>query len=502
MKPISNFCRGLGLWLALVFAVVRVEAANPPGFGLTAYDTTNVFFVNTPITTILDLTNASGTNVLNTFVTNAFSGPVAFLGYTNLLGDTNTLTANLTAETNLDNDTLIFNFQDFTNTGEIVIAFVWQPLTSSPLTNSIEAFSPDANMTNTVSTNLVYGSIYSVAANLGLTLGIVSPAAITNDWVITNDAVTLAVTLTNTGPVAVPGVLLTNALPPGVIVRGATASFSTVSNNLIFNVGTLGSGGAVRYQITLDATNVGALPWSAGAGAPGLYDPGFLPQTDTNWFATNYLPATLAVGTNSGQIVNPQNGLIEQTIVVANNGAGTVPAVRVVVAGLTNQLYNASGTNYGYNASVTNLGRPFVVYPVALAPGGRVSLRLQYAPRLPFAFTNGQLEAYAVPAAVLNYAPPLSPLQSFAYATNSPNFYRIQSLPDGDVLLEFTNSNVGRSYTVVYSDNPLFSPAQIALPVVVPSAANRIQWLDYGPPATVSAPTNSSGRFYRVLLNP
>jgi hypothetical protein len=93
-------------------------------------------------------------------------------------------------------------------------------------------------------------------------------------------------------------------------------------------------------------------------------------------------------------------------------------------------------------------------------------------------------------------------LQSFAYATNSPNFYRIQSLPDGDVLLEFTNSNVGRSYTVIYSDNPAFSPAQIALPVVVPSAANRIQWLDYGPPATVSAPTNSSGRFYRVLLNP
>jgi len=67
-------------------------------------------------------------------------------------------------------------------------------------------------------------------------------------------------------------------------------------------------------------------------------------------------------------------------------------------------------------------------------------------------------------------------------------------------LLEFTN--LGSSYTVVYSDNLQFSNAMIATPAVK-SGANRIQWLDYGPPATISAPTNTVGsRYYKVILNP
>ena len=90
-------------------------------------------------------------------------------------------------------------------------------------------------------------------------------------------------------------------------------------------------------------------------------------------------------------------GLLEQMVQVQNTGANPVQAVRLVVAGLTNQLYNASGTN---NA------QPFVVYPVSLATGANVGLRLQYNPRLPFPFTNGQLHVYEVPTTVLNYTPP------------------------------------------------------------------------------------------------
>jgi hypothetical protein len=57
------------------------------------------------------------------------------------------------------------------------------------------------------------------------------------------------------------------------------------------------------------------------------------------------------------------------------------------------------------------------------------------------------------------------------------------------------------TYTVVYSDNILFSNAMIAPPSIV-APANEVQWIDYGPPTTVRTPTNSSARFYRVFLNP
>jgi hypothetical protein len=68
------------------------------------------------------------------------------------------------------------------------------------------------------------------------------------------------------------------------------------------------------------------------------------------------------------------------------------------------------------------------------------------------------------------------------------------------MLIEFP-SITNRTYTVVYSDNVLFSNAMIAPPSIV-AGANQKQWIDYGPPTTVSAPTNSSARFYRVFLNP
>ena len=58
-----------------------------------------------------------------------------------------------------------------------------------------------------------------------------------------------------------------------------------------------------------------------------------------------------------------------------------------------------------------------------------------------------------------------------------------------------------RTYTVVYSDNVSFSNAMMAPPSVM-APANDVQWIDYGPPTTVSAPANANSRFYRVFLNP
>jgi hypothetical protein len=41
----------------------------------------------------------------------------------------------------------------------------------------------------------------------------------------------------------------------------------------------------------------------------------------------------------------------------------------------------------------------------------------------------------------------------------------------------------------------------IAPPSIV-APANDVEWIDYGPPTTVSAPSGASNRFYRVFLNP
>jgi hypothetical protein len=192
----------------------------------------------------------------------------------------------------------------------------------------------------------------------------------------------------------------------------------------------------------------------------------------------------LVAVTNSAQITNPQNGLTEQTILVSNTGAGAVPAVRVVVTGLTNQLANVVGTNNG---------DPFVVYDASLAAGASVNLLLQYFPRGPFLFTNGQLHAFAVPP------PDWTPPPVMATTTNV-NISRLVKLANGNMLVEFP-ATVGRAYTVVYSDNVLFSNALIAPPSVT-ATANEIQWIDYGPPTTVSATTNANTRFYRVFQNP
>jgi len=157
--------------------------------------------------------------------------------------------------------------------------------------------------------------------------------------------------------------------------------------------------------------------------------------------------------------------------------------VRLVVTGITNQLFNAVGTNNG---------NPFVYFSAPLAAGQSAGLLLQYLPRIIFPFTNGQLHAFPVP--LPNWTPP----PATTLRTNI-NLSRIVKLASGNLLLEFPATN-GATYTVVYSDNVLFSNAQIAPPAIL-APANRVQWIDYGPPTTRTAPTNAA-RFYRVFQNP
>jgi uncharacterized repeat protein (TIGR01451 family) len=346
-------------------------------------------------------------------------------------------------------------------------------------TNSQNFTSPGNNSAGNLDWVLLLesGSFTNPVIQADLGVAIIGP----NQTVIANNLMTYSVAVTNLGPNAAPSVVLTNTLPPGVIAISPTNQ--TGGSNLISTLGTLPSGSLTNLLFTVEPTNVGVLFFFASVGAPGVLDTNVANNfAGTNITVTNYLPGTLVAFTNSPQIINLQNALTEQSITLSNAGATSVPAAMVVVAGLTNQLFNAVGTNNG---------SPFVYYSASLAAGQSVSLLLQYYPRGYFPFTNSQLSAFPVP--LPNWTLPAGTIDTNLIA-------RMVQLTNGDLLLEWP-STVGKTYTVVYSDNAAFSNAMIAPPAIV-APANRTQWTDYGPPTTVSAPENAGTRYYRVFQNP
>ena len=58
----------------------------------------------------------------------------------------------------------------------------------------------------------------------------------------------------------------------------------------------------------------------------------------------------------------------------------------------------------------------------------------------------------------------------------------------------------GRPYTVLYSDEVNFTNVRAAQTSIL-ATANRMQWIDDGPPKTVSRPATIGARFYRVITN-
>jgi hypothetical protein len=175
------------------------------------------------------------------------------------------------------------------------------------------------------------------------------------------------------------------------------------------------------------------------------------------------------------QTFNPQTGLMEQTINVLNATNITVAAVRVVLSNYNHYVYNAVGTNNG---------SPYVEYPASLGPGTNVNLLLEYFIPTRTPVDAPVLGALGVPAINRNAS------------SNAPPNATIKRTTDFRILVEFA-SEPGATYTIVYADNPGFSNAQTAQPPVT-AVATRTQWIDSGPPKTISVPADENSRFYRV----
>jgi uncharacterized repeat protein (TIGR01451 family) len=462
--------------LALVAAGLMMCAsprAGAQGFGLSVAPSATSVLVSNSLTYTINLTNLAAPPLTDVQVTNLLPSSVKILS-------TNASQGSITVSSN----TAVFDLGGF-NIGAIAqLSLTVQPTAAGFITNMVTV--APAGLTNII-TNVVVQVTNApiVTADLGVMISGPAQPVITNDWM------TFGVAVTNAGPDAASGVMLTNTLPPGVgykSVSPASPAPSVAGSNVIFNLGTLASGAFTNFVLTVQPTNAGSLLFSAFVSSTGATD--INPTNNsasTNITVTNYLSELLVAVTNSGQNVDLQNGLEEQSVLLTNASSDDVPAARIVVTGLTNQLFNAVGTNNG---------SPFVDLSAGLAAGHHVNLLLQYFPRKSFPFTNGQLHAFALPA-VPDWTPPAA-----APAGTNVSINRIVRMSNGNMLIEwFAVTN--RNYTVAYSDNVSFSNAMMAPPSIsIVAPGNEVQWIDYGPPTTASAPTNTPVRFYRVFLNP
>jgi uncharacterized repeat protein (TIGR01451 family) len=473
MKFFFKFRLLVALAAVLMLAGTKAEAQVSGTFGLSVVPSTSSLLVSNSLIYTITVTNTVG-DLADATVSNTLPASVQFVDANPSFGGVFTNFGNVT----------VFDIGEFDGNTVVQMTLTVLPTAAGFITNMVVVSTSNINVTNTAVTNVVVQVTNTIPPEADLGVAITVPTTA----VITNDLMSYGVSVTNAGPNDAPGVMLTNTLPPGVILKGVSPmrpSFTIVSSNMIFNLGTLKNGAFTNFQISIQPTNAGALNFSASVGSAGVIDTNTANNSASNNIViTNYLSGQFMAVTNSPQKVNPQNGLLEQFIQITNTGTNDVPAVRVVVVGLTNRLFNASGTNNG---------NPFVVYASALGTNQSVNLLLQYFPRNLFPFTNGQLQVFAVPV------PDLTPPKASSVSTNL-NITRIVKLSNGNMLIEFP-AITNRNYTVVYSDAASFSNAMIAPPAIT-APANEIQWIDYGPPTTVSVPTNSSSRFYRVFLNP
>ncbi len=309
--------------------------------------------------------------------------------------------------------------------------------------------------------------------------------------VILNDYINYGIMVSNLGPNDAPGVIVTNSLVGQKFLTNSPGNLSRTltSSNVIYNLGTLANGAVTNFSVRVQATSAAPLTLSTSVGAPGV--------TDTN-AANNVASSNLVVGTylstnlvisllNPTQQFNPQDSFMEQAIHLTNVGTNAVGSARVVITGLTK-------TNWLFNAAGTNNGNPFVVLATTLDTNKSVDLLLQFfvATGKTFPFTTNQLHGFEI----LPYD--LTPPASIGTMITLSRQVQLNS---GGLLLEF-DAFTNRTYTIVYDDNMAFSNPKVAVPSVTSGKVNRLQWIDYGPPETISHPTNGGNRFYQVFIAP
>jgi uncharacterized repeat protein (TIGR01451 family) len=456
---------------ALLALLTGARAWGQASFTLSVSDSPDPVTANQTLTYILNVTNQTGFLLTDVFVTNRFSGPVQ------VVGTTNSRQANVLFTTN----TVTFVVDQFPGAGESTTLSVGvRPTVFGALTNSITVATFNLNVTN-ATTNVVTQVILG-QPDLAIAISGPTQPVLVNDWM------TYTLAASNVGSDTALNVVVSNVLPADVEIISIVPSneIVTVTTNILnWNVGLLGIGDFAGLTVTLQPTNAGVATISASITATNTLDTNTVNNAASTDITVGPLVAGSLVASNvSAMTFNPQTGLMEQTVRLLNVGTNPATSARIIVSSLTNRLFNAVGTNDG---------NPFVVHGATLDTNQSVDLLFEYfvPTRLPVLVADSQLRPYEMPA--FNLTPPAgTPLPP-------PAPWLVLLSPDR-ILLEFP-ATAGRTYTVLYRDNSILGNELAAQPPII-APADRVQWIDNGPPKTISGPASVGARFYRVIQNP
>jgi hypothetical protein len=456
MKSLQGYLQAGRVLLGVLLLTGQTNAAD---FGVGATATPDPVVQGNTLTYTLTLTNLTGSSVPDVAITNSFSGTVTYNSSSTTLPGTTVLT---------DATTVIFQISTFLNTDPIgSVTFNVTPAAAGPLTNSILVTAP--GRTN-VTTNVVTQVIYPTG---DLAVGLTNQAS----GVLTNETTVIGLFATNLGPSAISSVTVSHTLPSSFTLLSVSGTNYTYGGtNLIWNVGPLASGVATQLLVTVRPTNAGTYSLTAAISG-NVNDTNAANDAVTNSLeVTTFLPSDLEFLVVT-QRISRQTGLLEMFGVLTNKADTNVPAARVTVSGLT-------GYNWLYNATGTNSGIPYVNYNNTISNRSGVNLTLEFYAIPRGWLTNLQFAAFAME--LLDVVTPTNTTVAAAGAMTPWGF-----------MVEFPVT-VGRTYTIVYSDDPSFSNPRVAQPSIL-ATANRIQWIDSGPPKTISLPPTPGGRYYRVF---
>jgi hypothetical protein len=394
------------------------------------------------------------------------------------------------------------------NTGDPAQLFLdLRPTATGTVANAISVSrSGQTVATNTTTTTVTGGAPGGGDLSISIAPPPSTPTIFVDDWV----AYTISL---SKGGGAVSGVLVSSPLPARTIFRGASAGGSLSGSNVVFNLGTISSQVSTQLFVTIQPLVATNYVLSARVSASGDTNTSNNFATNSGFTAIPPVSGQLQASIASAQQFNPQTALIEQRIQVTNTtGTSTVASARVILTNFGYRVYNAVGTNDGH---------PFVVHGGSLQSTQAVELLLEYLIPDRTPKNNPDLIAYSAGTVNLS-ASEGSPTPITNIVIRPPS----GAMTDSNLMLQFP-STLGATYQILYSSNSTFSPAFKAEPPVK-APANWVQWIDYGPPKTLSRPvfevtyttnmttnivgtniiiapniiTNPNMRFYRVMKLP
>ncbi|MBM3847746.1 MAG: DUF11 domain-containing protein [Verrucomicrobia bacterium] len=434
----------------------------------------NPVSIGTTLTVTLSLTNTSGLTLTNLVVTNTLPSSAAFLN----------VSVNTGIVSQISSLVIALTVRFLTNNGDLQFTIRSQPNALGSITNSLDVAATNQSLalTNFSVVNQVVSGFSDLAA------GVSGPS----DVLLTGDHAAFFVNVTNRGPNAASSVVVSNLFSSGaslVSLSPSNASVSFTGTNLVLNLASLPAGGTQQIQCILAPIQSSAFVFTSTVQAESFHDTNTLDNTSSlTTLVTNALPGVLSITSiDASNTVDLRTGLMLQRIRVENAGATTVNALRLSVAGLTRTLLGL--TDRLHNAHGTNNGVPFVVIPGTLAPSESVVCILEFFFPSRTSSRNFTYSSIEVPLPVFTVS------GDIGVEIDATSF-----LSASEVLVEFTAVE-GRRYSMLYSDSPGFTVYRAVQPSFI-APGSRVQWIDGGPPKTISPPTASPARYYRVLQLP